>query len=51
MQAAPKFYKPNMKNNLNNTIDTLMGQGVINEPSAGNYALTDSAQAEIEAKL
>lgn len=49
MQAAPKFYRPNMKNNLGNTIDTLMGQGVINEPSAGNFALTADAQEEIEA--
>jgi hypothetical protein len=51
MQAASKFYKPSMKNNLNNAIDTLIGQGVLNEPSAGNYALTESAQAEIETKI
>ena len=51
MQAAPKFYKPSMKNNLNNAIDTLLGQGAINEPSTGQYALTDAAQEEIQGKI
>jgi hypothetical protein len=51
MQAAPKFYKPSMKNNLNNAIDTLLGQGAINEPSDGQYTLTESAQTEIQGKI
>lgn len=51
MKNAPKFYKPSMKNNLNNTIDTLLGQDSINEPSSGSFALTQSAQEQIQAKI
>lgn len=51
MQAAPKFYKPSMKNNLGNAIDTLLGQGAINEPSEGKYTLTEGAQEEIQGKI
>jgi hypothetical protein len=51
MRTASKFYKPNMKNNLNNMIDTLLGQGAINEPNTGSYALTQSTLEELQAKL
>jgi hypothetical protein len=51
MKSASRFYKPSMKNNLNNTIDTLLGQGAINEPSGGTYALTQSAQELLQAKI
>src|SRR5581483_11177404 len=50
MKNAPKFYKPSMRNNLNNTIDTLLGANEINEPSKGKFALTPKAQQEIQAK-
>ena len=46
-----KFYKPNMKNNLNNMIDTLLGQGAINEPETGSYALTQATLEELQTKL
>jgi hypothetical protein len=51
MQAAPRFYKPSMKNNLSNAIETLLGQEAINEPSTGSYALTESTQVEIQGKI
>lgn len=51
MKNAAKFYKPSMKNNLNNTIETLLGQGAINEPSAGTYALTHEALEQLQAKV
>jgi hypothetical protein len=31
--------------------DTLLGQGAINEPSEGTYALTETAQEEIQGKI
>lgn len=51
MKNAPKFYKPSMANNLNNTIDALLGAGEINEPSKGNFTLTPKAQDEIQKKI
>jgi hypothetical protein len=51
MKTATKFYKPNMKNNLNNMIDTLLGQGAINEPETGSYALTQATLEELQTKL
>jgi hypothetical protein len=51
MRTASKFYKPNMKNNLNNMIDTLLGQGAINEPTSGSYALTQSTLENLQTKL
>jgi hypothetical protein len=51
MKTASKFYRPNMKNNLNNMIDTLLGQGAINEPETGSYALTQATLEELQAKL
>lgn len=51
MRLAPKFYKPSMKNNLGNTIDTLLGQGAINEPSSGNFALSQASQDQLQAMI
>lgn len=51
MKTASKFYKQNMKNNLNNMIDTLLGQGAINEPTSGSYALTQSTLENLQTKL
>ncbi len=51
MKRAPKFYKPSMKNNLGNTIETLLGQGAINEPSAGNYTLSQTTQDQLQAEI
>jgi hypothetical protein len=51
MKAAPKYYKQTMRGNLGNTIATLLGQGAINEPSEGTYALTEEAQQEIQTKI
>ena len=51
MKNAPKFYKQSMRGNLNRTIDGLLSVGDINEPSKGNFALTEKAQQEIQAKL
>ncbi|WP_425990944.1 hypothetical protein [Afipia sp. DC4300-2b1] len=51
MKNAPKFYKPSMRGNLGKTIDGLLGAGEINEPSSGNFALTQSAQELIQTKI
>jgi hypothetical protein len=51
MKLAPKFYKPSMKNNLGNTIETLLGQGAINEPSTGYFALSQTAQDQLQTKI
>jgi hypothetical protein len=51
MKLAPKFYKQSMKNNLGNTIATLLGQGAINEPSTGNYALSQTTHDQFQAKI
>ena len=51
MKLAPKFYKPSMLNNLSNTIDTLLAQGEINEPSSGYYALSHDTHEVIDAKV
>jgi hypothetical protein len=51
MKNAPKFYKPSMNNNLNKIIDTLLGAAEINEPSSGNYALTQAAQQQLQSKI
>ena len=47
MKNAPKFYKSNMHKNSGNTISALMSAGEINEPTAGNFALTAKAQKEM----
>jgi hypothetical protein len=51
MKNAPKFYKPSMRNNLGNTIDTLLAAKEVNEPTKGKFALTPKAQEEIQAKI
>jgi hypothetical protein len=51
MKQAPKFYKRSMLNNLSNTIDTLLAQGEINEPSSGYYALSHDTHEVIEARV
>jgi hypothetical protein len=50
MKQVPKFYKQSMLNNLSNTIDVLLTQGEINEPSSGHYALSQDTQEAIDAK-
>lgn len=51
MKVAPKYYKPTMFGNLGKAITKLLEQGAINEPSEGNFALTEEAQQEIQSKM
>ena len=47
MKLAPRVYKPSMHKNLSQTIGSLMDQGEINEPSTGNYVLSDSMYEQL----
>lgn len=51
MKKAPKFYKPSMRGNLGQTINTLLTNGAINEPQTGSYALTQAVQEQMQAKI
>jgi hypothetical protein len=51
MKLAPKFYKPGMSNNLGNTIDKLLQQGAINEPSKDKYSLIQAVHDQLAAKI
>ncbi|MFZ2160420.1 MAG: hypothetical protein WAV72_30460 [Bradyrhizobium sp.] len=51
MKAAPKFYKPSFNNNLGKIIDTLLSSSEINEPKAGHFALTQTAQDQLQTKI
>lgn len=51
MKAAPKFYKPAMRGNLNKMIDSLLAAGEINEPSKGVFALSHTAHEAIVERL
>ena len=51
MKAAPKFYKPTMSGNLTKTIDALLAAGEINEPSTGNFALSQAQQNQLQTRI
>ena len=51
MKLAPRVYKPSMRGNLSQTIGSLMDQGEINEPSSGNYVLSDSTYEQLAQRL
>jgi hypothetical protein len=51
MKLAHRVYKPAMQGNLTKTIDSLMDQGEINEPSSGNYVLSDSTHQQLTQRL
>jgi hypothetical protein len=51
MKTAPKFYKPAMLSNMGRTIDALLAQGDLNEPSTGQFALSHEAQQKIHEKI
>jgi hypothetical protein len=51
MKRAPKFYKPAMQKNLGTTIEALLGQDVINEPSGGHYALSQATHDQLLAQI
>lgn len=51
MKAAPRFYKPAMRSNLNKMIDSLLASGEINEPSTGFFALSQMAHETIVQRL
>ena len=51
MKLAPKFYKQAMRNNLGNTIDTLLQQGAINEPSKDEYSLSQAEHDQLESEV
>ena len=51
MKTAPKFYKPSMRGNLNQMIDSLLTSGEINEPSKGVFALSQAVHDAILQRL
>lgn len=51
MKTAPKYYRPSMGSNLTKTIDGLLAQGEINEPSNGHFALSHDAQQKFSEKV
>jgi hypothetical protein len=51
MRSAPRFFKPAMSGNLTRIIQGLLDSGEINEPSAGNYVLSNSVHDQIVGKL
>jgi hypothetical protein len=51
MRNAPKFYKPAMRGNLGKIIHALLESSEINEPKSGHFALTQSAQEQVQAKI
>lgn len=51
MKLAPRVYKPSMRSNLSQTIDSLMGQNEINEPSIGKYTLSHSVYEQLAERL
>jgi hypothetical protein len=51
MKLAPRAYKPSMLGNLSKTIASLMDQGEVNEPSTGNFVLSDSTYEQLAQRL
>lgn len=51
MKLAPRVYKPSMHKNLSQTIASLMDQSEINEPSTGNYVLSDSMHEQLSQRF
>ena len=51
MKAAPRAYKPTMLGNLSKTIAGLMDQGEVNEPSTGNFVLSNSTYEQLSQRL
>jgi hypothetical protein len=51
MKLAPRTYKPSMLGNLSKTIANLMDQGEVNEPSTGNFVLSDSSYEQLAQRL
>lgn len=51
MKLAPRVYKRAMQGNLTKVIDKLMDQGEINEPSPGNYVLSDSTYEQLAQRI
>jgi hypothetical protein len=51
MKLAPRAHKPSMLGNLSKTIANLMDQGEVNEPSTGNFVLSDSTYEQLAQRL
>lgn len=51
MKTAPSYNKGTYINNLSRSLNNLIKDGKLNEPSKGNYALTASARKELETRL
>ena len=50
MKTATSFYKSSYANNLSKTLNALLKHD-LNEPSSGNFALTEKKKEEVRAKL
>ncbi|WP_316893612.1 hypothetical protein [Ralstonia mannitolilytica] len=51
IRSATQYFRATHLNNLTRTLHSLVKDGKFNEPSKGQYALTASAQQELEARL
>jgi len=51
MKTVSSVYTPNMQGNMTKTIKQLMDNGSINEPGAGQYALSAPKLAEMKTKV
>ncbi|MBR8056455.1 hypothetical protein [Burkholderia dolosa] len=51
MRTAPNYFKGSILKNLSASLQRLLKDGKLNEPSRGHYALTASCRADLEAQL
>jgi hypothetical protein len=51
MKTASAYYKSTYVNNLSKSLNVLVKDGKLNEPSQGNYALTAASLKELEQRL
>lgn len=51
MKTASAYYKASYLSNLTQSINNLVKDGKLNEPSQGNYALTAASMKEMEQRL
>jgi hypothetical protein len=51
MRTATQYFKPSYVSNLSKTLNRLVKEGKLNEPSTDNFALTASSRKDLESRL
>jgi hypothetical protein len=51
MKTASAYYKSTYVSNLSSSLNNLVKDGKLNEPSQGNYALTATSLKDLEQRL